>query len=289
LGISFQGGILVKVWWLDYHPVYNTISFVDSEERQKIREQLQRLAETSDSWESYSVKLEDKGKPSDFLGAFDGALVVSERAKDVLLSVPQMNASFLPLTSSDGAYYVLYVPTVLDCVNPSESKEKRIGSENILIDYEEFELRKEVIQDHHMFRIKLHEGNRVLPKVFVSDQLKELIEKRLEGFQLLDMWDSECSWKQKEQKYDFMCEEVDRSLKQRFSFEKAVQYVQKNKGDLAYSGKWALKVDEQGEVLLGTLMLDGSYSWINPYYYPPILLGLTWGVKERKSFFAWLK
>lgn len=167
-------------------------------------------------------------------------------------------------------------------LNPNHSKEKRLSSGKLL-DYEELELYKDVVQDKDIFKIILHEGDRVLPKIYVSDQLKALIENQLEGFQLVEMWNSEFSWKQKEEKYSNMCEEVDKSLKKTFDFGKAVDYVQKNKEKVAYSGKWALKVDDENEILLGQLQLDGSYIWINPVFYPPIILGLTWGTKEKRN------
>ncbi|TLS51707.1 hypothetical protein FE782_14535 [Paenibacillus antri] len=269
----------MKIWWLDYHPVYNTVNFENYEDGKNVREMVQDASPLSGNWIRYNVILNNKGKPSDILNAVGGALIVSERAKDIITQIPNLNVEFLPLSSSEGVFFVLNVLTVLNCVNPNHSKEKRLGSSNKLIDYEELELYKDVVQDKDLFRIMLHEGNTVLPKIYVSDRLKDLLENNLEGYQLVEMWDSEFSWRQKEEKYASMCEEVDKSIKGTFNFEKAVNYVQKNKGQLIYSGKWALKVDEENEIWLGQLSLNGTYSWINPIYYPPVILGLTWGTK----------
>ncbi|MCQ6559977.1 imm11 family protein [Paenibacillus mendelii] len=276
----------MKIWWLDYHPAYNTVNFENYEDGKNLREILQDASPLSRNWVSHNVVLDNKGKPSDILNAVGGSLIVSERAKEIITQLPDTNVEFLPLTSSEGEFYVLNVLTVLNCVDPNQSKEKRLGSSNKLIDYEELEFYKDVVQDKDLFRIMLHEGNRVLPNIYVSDRLKNLLDNHLEGYQLVEMWDSEMSWKQKEEKYASMCEEIDGSLKLTFNFEKAINYVQKNKGQLIYSGKWALKVDEENEILLGQLLLDGTYSWFNPVYYPPVILGLTWGTKEkRKSLF----
>jgi len=82
---------------------------------------------------------------------------------------------------------------------------------------------------------------------------------------------------------------VVRSLVETFDFSSAIKYIKKNKGKIAYSSRWALKTDERNETLLGNLHLDGTYSWTDPIYYPPIFLGLTWGIKEKRSFFEKLK
>ncbi|CAN7743347.1 imm11 family protein [Paenibacillus sp. LjRoot56] len=275
----------MKIWWLDYHPVYNTVSFVNYDEGKKVRELVQDANPLVGNWKTYNVILDNKEKPSDILNAVGGALIVSERAKEIISQTPNLNVEFLPLTNTEGEseFFVLNVLTVLNCVDPNHSKEKRLGSSNLLIDYEELELFKDVVQDNDIFRIMLHEGNKILTKIYVSDRLKEMIENHLKGYQLVEMWDSEFSWKQKEEKYVSMCEEINISLKVTFDFQKAIDYIQKNKGQIVFSGKWALKVDEENEILLGQLVLDGTYSWINPVYYPPVILGLTWGIKEKKK------
>ncbi|WP_426448515.1 hypothetical protein ACP26L_28420 [Paenibacillus sp. S-38] len=106
----------------------------------------------------------------------------------------------------------------------------------------------------------------------------------------MEIWDSALSWQEKEAQYESMVKEVDQSLLETFSFEKAMKSIEHNQGMVVYSGKWALKTNADKEMLLGELMRDGTYSWMNPLYIPPILLGLTWGLKEKRgrsgSFFS---
>jgi hypothetical protein len=272
----------LKVWWLDYHPLFNTINFANYEEDNAVREMVEKAIPLSENWKPFDVVLENKEKPSDFLQRVGGALIVSGRAKKVISQLPNVNVEFLPLTSLEGEYYLMNVLTVLNCINPNDSKVKRFSSGRFM-DYEEIELYKEMVQDQDVFKIIAHEGDRLLSQIYVSDKLKELIETQLDGYQLIEIWDSEFSWKQKEAKFTTMCEEVDKSLKKTFNFGKALEYVKKNQGKVAYSGKWALKVNEEKDILLGDLQLDGSYFWVNPFYYPPIILGLTWGIKEKNK------
>lgn len=271
----------MKAWWLDYHPALNTVEFDDYEEYSALSNQFRNAEAASGNWKPVRVNIIDRGKTSDFLNRLSGALIVSEKAKELLSQVEGLQAEFLPLQSTD-QFYIMNVLTALDCVDPEKSKVKRALT--TLTGYEELELREDIVAGHPMFRIRLHEGDKVLNEIYVSDEVKELIENNLKGYQLINMWDSDYTWQQRDADYDRMCREVDRSLVETFSFSSAIKHIQKFKGEIAYSNKWALKVDERNKILLGNLLIDGTYSWIDPIYYPPIILGLTWGIKEKKSF-----
>ncbi|WP_138754386.1 imm11 family protein [Paenibacillus sinopodophylli] len=276
----------MKIWWLDYHPAYDTVDLEDYEEAMAIRERISGIASLSQEWTSFKAVLDRKNKHADIVGQFGGALTVTRRAMEVLSELPDLPVEFLPLNCPDGDYFVMNVLNGLDAVDPSNSKEYRTGSGR-LSRYDELALRQDVVQGHDLFRIRMHEGDTVIPNIYISDRLKAIVEANLEGYQLIEIWDSEFSWQEKEAKYNAMCKEVDNSLQLTFPFGKAIKFVQKNKGQLALSGKWALKAREDNEILLGSLNLDGTYAWINPAFYPPIILYMVWGVveKPKKKFF----
>lgn len=280
---------VMKIWWLDYHPAFNSASYVNYDDYANMRKLFKECKSVASNWTALRVSIEDRNKPSDFMYRTGGSLIVSARAKDLILQIPNINVEFLPLIS-DSELYVLNVLTALDCVDPDQSLEKRIDGSGRLIGYEQFAFRQEVVEGHDIFRVRLHEGDHILDEIYLSDKLKQIIEEQLFGFQLIEIWDSNFSWKQKEEKYSSMCEDVDKSLVETFDFNRAIKYIKSNKGKHAYSGNWSLKVDEKDEILLGDLLLDGTYSWMNPIYYPPIILGLVWGIKEkRKSLVSRLK
>lgn len=279
----------MKVWLLDYDPSFNTTEFVDRELFSEMDKCFRGTKPMVDHWVQREVKMNDEGKPADFLQRTGAALVVSRRAKETIEQLPDLNVEFLPLTSADGEFYILHVLTVLDCVDPKNSLARRFG-DGTLSDYEQLAFIEDKVRGVDIFRMKFHEGDIIPTRIYVSDKLKELIESQLEGYQLIESWDSEFPWQQKVALYDSMCEAVDRSLKTTFDFGGAIQYAEKNIGEIAYSGKWAVKSDPDKGILLGTLKLDGTYLWIDPVYYPPIILGLTWGIKKKKKlFFPWLK
>ncbi|ULL14827.1 hypothetical protein DVH26_10445 [Paenibacillus sp. H1-7] len=236
-------------------------------------------------WSAVNVKIVDKGRPSDILGRFNGALAVSSATKEILLRHNIDNIEFLPLRTdfSEEKYYLLHVLNILDCIDPINSKIIRYIKDDIA-EYDEYSLSlvEENLLNQPMFRMKLPNRNTLLSYVYVSDQLMQVLRGSIQGFQFIDIWDSEVSWRQAEEKYERMCQQIDLSLSQTFDFNTAQDYVTKNVGKLVYSGKWSIKADKQGEILLGTLKIDGEYDWITPLYYPPVILSLTWGIKEKK-------
>ncbi|AJS58556.1 hypothetical protein [Paenibacillus sp. IHBB 10380] len=68
-----------------------------------------------------------------------------------------------------------------------------------------------------------------------------MLNRSIVGCQLVEIWDSEFSWKEKEEKFETICNEVDNSLIKKFDFNKARKFVLKNKGEVVYSGKWEIK------------------------------------------------
>ena len=271
----------MKVWWLDSHPVYNTVSFENWEDYEVAGELIRRVEPLTSKWEPYRVILKDKGQPSDFLAEVRGGLIVSEKVRDVFSQLPELHVEFLPLQSIQ-PYYVMNILTVLEGVDLHRSKKSEHSSPR-MTEYEAYAFREDVVCGQDIFRIRLQEGGEPLREIFVSDRLYMLIEQHLTGYQLLEMWDSEFSWEQKEDQFNMLCEKVNKELVETFDFGKAIKYVKRNRGQVAYSGNWALKVDEDHEILLGNLEYDGSYTWIVPLYYPPIILGLIWGIKDKRS------
>lgn len=258
------------------------MEFTDYDDFSKVNAMLSSRQPLAKEWSAVNVKIVDKGKPSDILGRFNGALAVSSATKEILLQNNTDNIEFLPLRTdfSEEKYYLLRVLNILDCIDPINSKIKRYIKDDIA-EYDEYSLSlvEEKLLNQTMFRMKLPKRDALLSYVYVSDQLMEVLRGSIQGFQLIDIWDSEFSWKQAEEKYEWMCQQVDLSLSRTFDFNTAQDYATKNVGSVVYSGKWAIQADEQGEVSLGTLMTDGEYNWTTPLFYPPIILSLMWGIK----------
>jgi len=64
-----------------------------------------------------------------------------------------------------------------------------------------------------------------------------------------------------------------------FGWDEAVQIVRSGKS--VASGGWKLQAEMDGNLLTGKLKADGSYSWVDPMFIPPILLDLKWHEVEK--------
>ncbi|MBY3619953.1 hypothetical protein HGO21_10390 [Acinetobacter sp. CUI P1] len=81
-----------------------------------------------------------------------------------------------------------------------------------------------------------------------------------------------------ERRYQEILAAVERNKGEEFSFQEAERRILDGEGWA--SGKWRLQHAPDGTVRLGSLQADGSYNWIKPIYYPPILLDLKWHVVD---------
>lgn len=272
----------MKVWLFDYHPANDSVEFVHDDDFTRVNELLRCGEPLAEQWSGYEVRVEKKARATDLYGRYAGALVINKKAKLLFEQDPDLNVEFLPLKSESGeVYYLLRPLSVLNCIDRDRSKKTSVG-----VDEYSLALYEEIVGEHRIFNMILPDNHWMLPYPYVTDELKEKIEEHLTGYQLIEIWDSEMSWEEKEFKFEQMSREVDESLVEVFDFDVARKYVIKNKGKWAYSGKWALKVNEENDVCLGELQVDGTYHWMVPIYYPPIILGLRWGVMEKRE--SWL-
>lgn len=101
------------------------------------------------------------------------------------------------------------------------------------------------------------------------------------GFSFTLLWDSEASGDEEaelERRYQERLEAVERSKGEEFPFQEAERRMEAGEG-LA-SGQWRLQKAKDGTERLGRLQADGSYDWIQPIFYPPVLLDLKWHVVD---------
>lgn len=274
----------MKAWLFDYYPPNNTIEFRSSDDLELIYEALSSDQPMIQEWSALTVDFEDTGRPADILNRFNGALVISKKVKDILEQQSIEQIEFLPiLTDAGEAYYILHVLNIIDCIDTGTSKVRMVHGDTNQFDEYSLVLHAESLEQQHMFRIKYPQKERTLPYIYVSDSLQDMLSASIVGYQLVEIWDSEFSWKEKEEEHERMSKEIDKSLMTFFDFEQAKKFARKNKGKMVLSGKWAIKADKDKQIWLGNLQLDGSYSWMVPSYYPPVLLGLRWGIVEKRD------
>lgn len=224
------------------------------------------------------IKLETLFKRSyrDFPYYLSGQPVVSKRVKEIIEPYTSDEVEYLSLIHDEYKFYMVNVTNVLDCVDWQRSELRTVGSFNKLV----FDLLK-IPENTYMFKIK--QGATV--DVYVTEAFKDLIERnKLKGLDFSVVYDSEFTEeKELEQKQNFesALAEIERSKGQEFSYEEARESV--DQGKAVASGKWKMQLSAKGNFLLGELLLDLTYQWINPMYIPPILLDYLWHEVEKSD------
>ncbi|QMV40068.1 imm11 family protein [Cohnella cholangitidis] len=284
----------MKIWWLDYHPDYDNLEFNNNEDFEAFESLLFGIP-LIEKWIPPKMKYIAKGRSSDFLYQKDGVLFVTEKVKALFETTMLTELfEFLPVITTDGEYYilnVLNVLNVLDCVDQDRSKEDRLSSGR-LIGYQEIEFIVDAVKNHDIFRIENKESNTILKEIYVSEKIRNVItNSELKGYQLVDIWDSDITQSEIEIKLNVMGELINASLHKTFNFDKALKILKTNNINV-YSGRSAIKLNEDGDLMIGLLQLDGNYIWITAYSIPPTFLYAEWGIKDKikaQSFLSRLK
>lgn len=271
----------MKIWWLDYHPAFNTLKFIHSDDFSAF-ENFKFGVSLKENWIPLKMSYHDVGRHSDFVYRLNGALFVSDKAKEMIDSfVSKNDIEFLPVHTNEGEYYTLNVLNVLDCIDENKSVEDRLPSGK-LVGYKEMEFICDAVKDQPIFRVKMPQNDTILTEIFVSDQVRNLIlDSDLKGYQLTDIWDSEMTQAEIEIKLNVMGETINTKLYATFDFNKALQLLDKHGDVICYSGRSSVKHDENGNLEIGFLQLDGSYIWVEPYAIPPAFYAMEWGVKQK--------
>ncbi|NEW04643.1 hypothetical protein GK047_01210 [Paenibacillus sp. SYP-B3998] len=267
----------MKVYLLDTHPYFLQLGYKDYEEY-KEHKILFKGNSLKEAWNIYEMIVEKEGEHSDFPYANLGTVMASERVRNLLIEKLQNNIEFLQVTTPIGSHYFINVINKLDCIDHDNSLAKRY-SDGMLDEYTNLSLLEDKLQDQYIFKIYVPEINDVLFKTYVTDKFKSILEgNNLTGYQLIEVWDSEISWQEKERKYNDLINSITESLTRKFDFGEACRLV-KEENATVFSEKWSMKLTTEGELSLGRLLEDGTYSWILPAYYPPVILYQDWGVK----------
>lgn len=205
--------------------------------------------------------------------------IFSKRAVQALAPYLTTNVELLPLQHPTWNFYAVNVTRLIDGLDYEHSVIEYLEEHPTVIkNVSRFAFKKDVILDYPIFKIPEYKRLRV----FVTDAFKEAVEANgLKGFEFRLLWDSEASSDEDaelERKYQELLAIIERNKGEEFSFQEAERRILDGEG--CASGKWRLQYAQDGTVRLGNLQWDGSYNWIQPIFYPPILLDLKWHVVD---------
>lgn len=210
---------------------------------------------------------------SDCTGIGNNIPILNERAVQTLAPYLEKNVELLPLQHPTKSYYAVNVTRLIDGLDYERSEVEFIRP-NVVKNVSRFVFKLDIIKDYPIFKIPEFKRTRV----FVTDTFKEAVEANgLKGFTFELLWDSEDN-RDKEAELERRFQEIlaifERNKGEEFSFQEAERRVFDGEG--CASGKWRLQKAHDGTVRLGNLQWDGTYSWIQPIFHPPILLDLKW-------------
>ncbi|GGG18419.1 imm11 family protein [Paenibacillus aceti] len=216
-------------------------------------------------------------KRCDCTGIGSNIPIFSEKAVRLLEPYLNSNAELLPLQHPSKAYYAVNVTRIIDALDYENSVIEYVKGRPHLIDQvHRFVFKLDVIQEHAIFKIPEYKSLRI----FVTDTFKDAVEANgLKGFTFELLWDSEANSDAEadlERQYQEALAAVEHNKGEEFPFDEAIKRMEA--GESLASGPWRLQQAPDSTVRLGNLQADGSCNWIQPIYYPPILLDLKWHV-----------
>ena len=124
--------------------------------------------------------------PSDFTTLAPGVPVFSSRAVNVLKDILQENGEILPLSCSEGEYFVFNVTTFIDALNESASEVERFKSDGSIMQINKYVFFGDRLAGATIFRIPQFPR----AEVYITDKFRKLvIDNRLVGFKFVNLWE----------------------------------------------------------------------------------------------------
>lgn len=211
------------------------------------------------------------GKKTDTFDFISGKPIFSIKAVDILSDLLKSHVEILPLKHEPFPIVAVNVLNVVDGID-QEMAEKKLLPNGTFVGYEKYAFIKEMVAGHHIFKIP----QQLSTMVFVSDEFKHAVEKnKLKGFAFNELWNSEAE-NSEQRVAEF--EEVPLTL----TYGEAMEIVEQGeKAVVNGNDKW--QKANNGKVLLGHRMPDGSYKWMEPIYVPIPHLLAKWGIAEKSD------
>lgn len=231
-------------------------------------------------WSPFSVDIYRKGKGRDFSHILPGILLLTNKSMNILESLIERYVEFLPAENDLLEMTFINVKNVTDSIDYDRSTIDRY-SDGEFREFTKIYFIEDKIKDVPIFKIPEKST-----RIYVSDEFRDLVlQSKLKGLEFNLIWDSELTEEMElalERKYESMLADIERNKGPEFDWSEAC--IRVKAGKAVASGKWKLQAEANGNMLTGQLDGDGTYSWVDPIYIPPILLDLKWHEVEKSEF-----
>ncbi|EFM09649.1 hypothetical protein PaecuDRAFT_3698 [Paenibacillus curdlanolyticus YK9] len=230
----------------------------------------------SSCYEPIQLKVQRVGTEEDFPNLSSGTLLFSKRAQAALRALVTPYAEFLEVNGSELAgieVELINVTNVVDALDHDRTEFKYDACTGTVSGFNRLQLQLDKVVHNPIFRLPEKPAD-----LYVTDAFRDLVIKHeLKGLIFEEVWSSEDTVdmeQARQQQYEDRLAIIERNKGEELSFQEALALVEADKA--MASGKWKLQAHPATNVILGELMPDGDYEWIEPMVYPPMLLELHW-------------
>ncbi|MFF2091581.1 imm11 family protein [Paenibacillus sp. NPDC058174] len=264
----------MKVWEIKSDRrsfTYNLVNFNEDKEQLYRTEEGRYLLD----WKPLRMEVSRKGIKSDLPHFTLGVLVFSRKSVDILNNYINKYVQYLSIDNNE--HVLVNITNVADCVNydRSTSFKDRHGE---FAGFDKLYFVEDKLEDQYIFKIKEH----VQSNIYVTDKFRDLVlQSKLKGFDFIEVWDSEITEEMEQDKqknYENRLLEIEQYKGTEYNWSEAIEKVET--GKVMASGAWKIQQNDKGIIMLGQLLKDLTYLWIDPIYYPPISLDLKWHEAE---------
>jgi hypothetical protein len=266
----------MKIWELDSdRNGYETLVMANRDEDYPLYIKGQFNGKPVDNWGNIKFITHVKGKPSDIPDFSSGKPVLSRKAVDAVKDLLEGHAQILPIVHEHHELYIINVHRVIDAIDYDHAGIDRFDN-GIFRNIIKYDFVEDKLLDQHILKIPELQ----LIKVFVSDLFRDrCLSAGLKGFKFIEVWDSEESGLP--ESAPSVVHGIAVNAASSMPYTDAAELLLNGKA--IASGKWKLQKDKTGNIVLGELLEDGEYYWIDPVYYPPIFHELKWQEVEQSN------
>jgi hypothetical protein len=219
-----------------------------------------------DSWGDFYIFFENK-KMRDCMDAGVGAPGLSKKAVEILIPLLGNNVQLLPLKHPTFEYFRLNVLQVIDAIDYEKSTFRKLPNGKLLT------VKEYVFKPDCLMGIDIFKDPYFTTNVYVSDRFRQtVLDNKLTGFDFIELWDSDTSLEIEALE---PLEWQDPIVGDTITFSEAMKFAEKT-GQIYRSGKWRMKFNDKGNLLIGELDNRGQAFYDNLVYIPPILFTQKW-------------
>ncbi|UQZ83688.1 hypothetical protein SK3146_02895 [Paenibacillus konkukensis] len=197
--------------------------------------------------------------------------IFTENAVSALNDLMVGKVEILPYTHKTEKYFAINVVNVLNCVDFSKADCQKY-TDGFVKSITKYAFYENMIMDETIFKIPEF----IATEVFVTDQFRDrVLEAKLTGFEFIEVWDSS-----KSSEKETVIEEI-QYQGESYPFKEAVQLVMQ--GKTLASDKWLMQL-VNGELYIRRTERNGSFTWVQPIFIPPVLLDLQWYIVDKVNY-----